>query len=102
MKSAQQRRLAHIEPVAPRIKARAQLLGAYPPAGVELTSSIDERRLRHTTCTGSASPSHTTPVRRMSWRSITACSARKCLQPRPAVEADQARSRYGSPSRAIR
>ena len=74
---AHHRRLANIEPVVPRVEAGNACCATSPAAASTATSSTASLAFRHTTCTGSGNPSHSTAVRRMSCRSITACSAPK-------------------------
>ena len=95
--AAQQRRLrARRCGSAADRSALAAVARSSPSAGSSSTSSTGSAARRHTTCTGSGSPSHSTAVRRMSCRSITACSApRKRVQPLAAVEAEQAGQQVG-------
>ena len=79
----QQRRPVRCEPTrlpvdVARSSCRSRVVA---PPGRASTPPPAGRRRRHTTCTGSGSPSQATAVRRMSWRSITACSARQVARP---------------------
>ena len=96
MHDPHQRRLPHIQPVVPRVEALAQLLGRIASAAIQLDLLDRQRRLPPHHLHRLAQPSHTTAVRRMSCRSITACSAARYASSRSRVSKRQQRSTAGT------
>ena len=76
---AQQRRLADVDAGSAARSKRRHIAGRSVLASDAISSSASSSTSiaarRQTTCAGSGSPSHRIAVRRMSWRSITDCSA---------------------------